>query len=79
MDGGNLLFDLPQQRGSQRSAGSPARLSVRRAQPIRDAIMTFLLKPRTVKEIAVRIGRKTCIATGHLRAMRAKNLVVRLS
>ena len=79
MDGGNLLFDLPQQRGPQRSAWSPARLPVRRAQPIRDAIMTFLLKPRTVKEVAVRIGRKTCIATGHLRAMRAKNLVVRLS
>ena len=41
--------------------------------------MTFLLKPRTVKEVAVRIGRKTCIATGHLRATRAENLVVRLS
>ena len=79
MDGGHLLFDLPQQRGPQRSTGGPARSPARRAQPIRDAIMTFLLIPRTVKEIAVSIGKKTSITTGHLRAMRAKDLVVRLS
>lgn len=79
MDGGHLLFDLPQQRGPQRSTETPARSPARRAQPIRDAIMTFLVTQRTVKEVAVFIGKKTSITTGHLRAMRAKDLVVRLS
>ncbi len=79
MDGGHLLFDLPQQRGPQRSTGTSARPPARRAQPIRDAIMTFLITQRTVKEVAVFIGKKTSITTGHLRAMRAKDLVVRLS
>jgi predicted transcriptional regulator len=40
--------------------------------------MAFLTEPHTVKEIAVGTDRTTSNVTGHLRAMRRKNLVVRL-
>lgn len=79
MDGGDLLVDLPQQHGRRRKPGRTPKSATSRPQPIRNAIMAFLDQPRTVKEIAGRIERRTCVATGHLRAMRARNLVVRLS
>jgi len=41
--------------------------------------MAFLIEPHTVKEIALSVDRKTSTVTGHLQAMRRKNLVVRLS
>ncbi len=74
MDRGNLLFELPQQIGPQRPRGT-----VHRPQPIRDSILAYLDEPRTAKAIAVHIDRRTSIATGHLRAMRLRELVVRLS
>lgn len=49
-----------------------------RAQPVRDAIMAFLVEPRRAKEVAGRIGRSVPNATGHLSAMRKRGLVVRL-
>jgi predicted transcriptional regulator len=78
MDGGNLLFDLPPQpaphNGGRRRAPSRSR-----PQAVRNTLMAFLAEPHTVKEIAVRAGRTTSNVTGHLRAMRRKNLVIRLS
>jgi hypothetical protein len=77
MDGGNLLFDLPRApggRGKQASNPPP-----RRPQAVRDNLLSLLAEPRTVREIAVRINKKTSTVTGHLRAMRRKSLVVRLS
>lgn len=74
MDGGDLLFELPHQIGPQRPRGT-----VHRRQPIRDSILAYLNRPRTVKAIADHIDRKTSVATGHLRAMRLRDLVVRLS
>ena len=68
MDGGNLLFDL------SHSSSPP-----RRPQAVRDTLMAFLTEPRTVKEIAAGIDKTTSTVTGHLCAMRRKNLVVRLS
>lgn len=78
MDGGNLLFDLPPQLSphSGRRGRAPSRS---RPQLVRNTLMAFLTEPHTVKEIAVRTGRTTSNVTGHLRAMRRKNLVVRLS
>jgi hypothetical protein len=76
MDNGDLLFDLPPlepRRGRPTYPASPRR------QPIRNAILAYLAEPRTVKQIADLIGRRTSVATGHLRAMRAKNLIVRIS
>jgi hypothetical protein len=78
MDGGNLLFDLPHapdSRRGRRGRGSP----VHRPQAVRDTLMAFLAKPHTVKEIAVAVDKTTSTVTGHLRAMRRKDLVVRLS
>jgi hypothetical protein len=69
MDRGDLLFDLPPLEPGRRRPIHPA--SPRR-QPIRNAILAYLTEPRTVKQIADRIGRRTSVATGHLRAMRAK-------
>lgn len=76
MDGGNLLFDLPPAPAGRRSRG---RGSAQRPQMVRDKLMAFLTEPHTVKEIAVSIDKTTSTVTGHLRAMRRKNLVVRLS
>jgi predicted transcriptional regulator len=76
MDGGNLLFDLPPAPAGRRSRG---RGSASRPQIVRDTLMAFLAEPRTVKEIAIGTDRTTSNVTGHLRAMRRKNLVVRLS
>jgi hypothetical protein len=76
MDRGDLLFDLPPLEPRRRRPIHPA--SPRR-QPIRNAILAYLTEPRTVKQIADRIGRRTSVATGHLRAMHAKNLIVRVS
>jgi hypothetical protein len=78
MDGGNLLFDLPHAPGGR--SGKHARNSpARRPQAVRDTLMAFLNEPHAVKEIAVGIDRTTSTVTGHLHAMRRKNLVVRLS
>ncbi len=79
MDGGNLLFDLPPQDRHSRKARRDTLVAAGRPQPIRDAILGMLTEPRTVKQIAEHINRRTCIATGHLRAMQAKGLAVRLS
>jgi len=79
MDGGNLLFDRPQRRLSEHASAPASPGPTQRRQPIRDAILCFLAEPRRAKDIARHIERRTCIATGHLRAMQAKGLVVRLS
>lgn len=79
MDGGSLLFDLPPQDRHSPKARRATPVATSRPQPIRDAILRMLTEPRTVKQIAEHIGRRTCIATGHLRAMQAKGLAVRLS
>ena len=79
MDGGNLLFDLPLQDRHSRKVRRDTPVAAGRPQPIRDAILGMLTEPRTVKQIAEHINRRTCIATGHLRAMQAKGLAVRLS
>ena len=79
MDGGNLLFDLPPQDRHSRKARRDTPIAASRPQPIRDAILGMLTEPRTVKQIAEHINRRTCIATGHMRAMQAKGLAVRLS
>jgi predicted transcriptional regulator len=52
--------------------------SAPRPQMVRDRLMAFLTEPHTVKEIAISIDKTTSTVTGHLRAMRRKNLVVRL-
>ena len=74
MDGGRLLFDLPTQISPQRP-----RATSHRPQPIRNSILAYLQQPRTVTEIAAHIDRRACVVTGHLRAMRLRDLVVRLS
>ncbi len=79
MDGVNLLFDLPPRDRHTRKARRDTPVATSRPQPIRDAILGMLTEPRTVKQIAEHINRRTCIATGHLRAMQAKGLAVRLS
>ena len=77
MDGGNLLLDLPHAPGGRH--GKPPRKSPsRRAQPVRDKLMAILTEPHSVKEIAVALDKTTSTVTGHLRAMRRKDLVVRL-
>jgi hypothetical protein len=78
MDGGNLLFDLPLPRQTRRGAHHPPASTRQRRHPIRDAIMAFLIEPRTVKQVADHIERRTSTATGHLRAMHRKALIVRL-
>lgn len=78
MDGGNLLFDLPPTRQTRRGTHHPTGPSRQRRHPIRDAIMAFLTEPRTVKQIAEHIERRTSTATGHLRAMHKWALIVRL-
>jgi hypothetical protein len=78
MDGGNLHLNLPpdgRTRRKRRRAPPPSR----RRQPVRDAILAFLVEPRSAKELADHIDRKVSVATGHLRAMRLRNLVVRVS
>ena len=79
MDGGNLLFDLPARDRQSRKTRREPPVATGRPQPIRDAILDLLTKPHTVKQVAEHIQRRTCIATGHLRAMQAKGLAVRLS
>jgi hypothetical protein len=78
MDRGNLLFDLPPPRQTRRGAHHPPASTSQRRHPIRDAIMAFLVEPRTVKQVADHIERRTSTATGHLRAMHRKALIVRL-
>lgn len=79
MDGVNLLFDLPPQDRHTRKTRRDTPVATSRPQPIRDAILGMLTEPHTVKQIAEHINRRTCIATGHLRAMQVKGLAVRLS
>jgi hypothetical protein len=78
MDGGNLLFDLPPPRQTRCGAHHHPEPARYRRHPIRDAIMAFLVEPRTVKEVADHIERRTSTATGHLRAMHRRALIVRL-
>jgi hypothetical protein len=78
MDGGNLLFDLPPPRQTRRGTHHPTGPSRQRRHPIRDAITAFLTEPRTVKQIAEHIERRTSTAMGHLRAMHKRALIVRL-
>jgi len=78
MDGSNLLFEKPGRQSSERGSVPPSPERKRRPQPIRDSILAFLVEPRKAFDIARHIERRTCIATGHLRAMYAKGLVVRL-
>ncbi len=77
MDGSPMLFDLPPVRSSRSSSRSPTSGTTRK-QPIRDAIMAYLTEERSAKQIAGHIDRKVSIATGHLRAMRMRGLVVRV-
>ena len=77
MDGSPMLFDLPPVRSSRAASRSPASGTTRK-QPIRDAIMAYLTEARSAKQIAEHIERKVSIATGHLRAMRVRGLVVRV-
>lgn len=77
MDGSPMLFDLPSVRASRAASRSPARGTARK-QPIRDAIMAYLTEARSAKQIAEHIERKVSIATGHLRAMGIRGLVVRV-
>jgi hypothetical protein len=78
MDGGNLLFDLPPPQKARRGAHHPPGPTRLRRHPIRDSIMAFLVEPRTVKQVADHIKRRTSTATGHLRAMHKRALIVRL-
>jgi len=78
MDRGNLLFDLPPPRQTRRGAHHPPGATRLRRHPVRDAIMAFLVEPRAVKQVADHIERRTSTATGHLRAMHRRALVVRL-
>ena len=78
MDGINLLFDLPPESTRQNGKRSRAFPGQRRSV-VREKLMVLLTEPRTVKEIAVGANRTSSNITGHLRAMRRKNLVVRLS
>ena len=77
MDGSPMLFDLPLVRSSRSSSHSTAGGTARK-QPIRDAIMAYLTEARSAKQIAEHIERKVSIATGHLRAMRVRGLIVRV-
>ena len=77
MDGSPMLFDLPPVRSSRTSSRSTPSGTTRK-QPIRDAIMAYLTEARSAKQIAEHIERKVSIATGHLRAMRVRGLVVRV-
>ena len=77
MDGSPMLFDLPPVRSNRASSRSPTSGATRK-QPIRDAIMAYLTEVRSAKQIAEHIERKISIATGHLRAMRERGLVVRV-
>src|ERR1700744_699460 len=79
MDGGNLLFDLPAPQRSRRRTNHPPESIRHRRHPVRDAITAFLVEPRTVKQVADHIERRTSTATGHLRAMHRRALIVRLS
>jgi hypothetical protein len=65
--------------GPAASSGSDTPPKATRPQPIRDAILAFLVEPKSAKEIALHIDRPVPVATGHLRAMRVRNLVVRIS
>ena len=77
MDGSPMLFDLPPGRSGRGSSRSTA-IATTRKQPIRDAIMAYLTEARSAKQIAEHIERKVSVATGHLRAMRVRGLVVRV-
>ncbi len=81
MDGGNLHFDFPEParppkpRRRNRASRNPAG----RPQPVRDAILAYLVDAHSVADVAAHIERRTSTATGHLRAMYRKGLVVRLA
>ena len=77
MDGSPTLFQLTPV-GPSRSSGHATTLGRPRRQPIRDAIMAYLTEARSAKQIAEHIERKVSVATGHLRAMRVRGLVVRV-
>ena len=77
MDGSPMLFDLPPPRPG-RSPRPAAGSRSSRKQPIRDAIMAYLTEARSAKQVAGQIDRKVSVATGHLRAMRLRGLVVRV-
>ena len=79
MDAGNLLLNLPPDGRTRRNPRRAPPPSTRRRQPVRDAILAFLVEPRSAKELADHIDRKVSVATGHLRAMSLRNLVVRVS
>ncbi len=77
MDGSPMLFALPPVRSSRTLSRSRPSGTTRK-QPIRDALMAYLTEARSAKQIAEHIERKVSIATGHLRAMRVRGLVVRV-
>lgn len=58
-------------------AAPPAAPFPWRAQPIRDAILAFLVEPRQVQDVAAPIGRPVSNAASHLAAMQRRGLVVR--
>lgn len=66
--------------GARKKSGLawPAVPSQFRRQPIRDALLAYLEKPRLVADIARHIGRPVPTTTGHLAAMRRLGLVKRL-
>ena len=77
MDGSPMLFHLPPVQSTRSSSRSTA-IGTGRKQPIRDAILSYLTEARSAKQIAEHIDRKVSVATGHLRAMRVRGLVVRV-
>ena len=77
MDAGPLLFDLPTVLPDRRHRPSGYQPTTRR-QPIRDRILVFLEEQHSAREVAEHIGRRVPVATGHLNAMRKRNLVVRV-
>jgi hypothetical protein len=79
VDGDNLLLNLPPDGRTRRDCWRAPPLSTRWRQPVRDAILAFLVEPRSAKDLADHIDRKVSVATGHLRAMGLRILVVRVS
>ena len=79
MDAGPLLFELPTGRSRKQRRQPAAYRTGGRPQPIRDAILAFLKKQHTAREIADHIGRRVSVATGHLNSMRKRGLVVRIA
>ncbi|MGI4955069.1 MAG: hypothetical protein ACRYGM_24955 [Janthinobacterium lividum] len=69
------IYGLPGVK-TRKGLGRCCPVALHRPQPIRDAILDYLTKPRRAMQIAAHIERSTAIATGHLAAMKRRGLVV---